>query len=170
MNEIIAKIRLRLQTDKKMLLILICGMVGIMLLAFSSTSSQKKDKTDYENASVTEIRMIKDAEALLRTVDGVGKVKVYLTIESLEKNEYAINTDETEKDDSKQKKDEYVLVDRGNENGGLLIRNCQPTVRGVAVSCEGGGSSIVRNEVIKLMCAAFGIGSNKVWVSKMKNG
>lgn len=168
MNDFILKIREKIKTDKKILFIILCGIIGILMLAFAPTSS-KKTNAKTEGAADIQNRMTREAENLLGTVDGVGKVKVYLTIEYLEKSEYAKNTEESVKEDSSQKKEQYVLTEQGSDNSGLLIKAYQPCVRGVAVSCEGGGSSLVRNEVIKLMCAVYGISTNKVWVSKMKN-
>ena len=168
MNELLIRIKGKIKTDKKFLFILLCGIAGIMLLAFAPSSS-KKTSVKPDNAAMVQSEMTKDAENLLKTVDGVGRVKVYLTIEYLEKSEYAKNTEESSKEDSSQKKEQYVLTEQGSDSSGLLIKAYQPCVRGVAVSCEGGGSGLVRQEVIKLMCAAYGISTNKVWVSKMKN-
>ena len=43
-----------------------------------------------------------------------------------------------------------------------------PAVRGVAVSCEGGGSARVRQEVVELLSAAFGIGAAHIRVSELE--
>ena len=52
--------------------------------------------------------------------------------------------------------EEYVIIEQDGEDSGLIIKTLMPVYRGVAVSCEGGGSSVVKNEVTKLVTAALG--------------
>lgn len=42
------------------------------------------------------------------------------------------------------------------------------TVTGAAVVCDGGNDPAVRAEVVRLVCAALGIGANRVYVSAKK--
>lgn len=169
MEKITEAIRIKLRSDKKLLPILLAGLAGILLLAFSSFVPGSEGKAEKTDADSTQMKMTRELEALLKTVDGVGKVRVYLTIESLEESEYAKNIDVSEKETAKEKKDEYVLIGDGGNKKGLVIRSLQPVVKGVAVSCSGGGSNVVRREVTGLVCAALGIKSDRVWVTKMKN-
>ena len=107
-------------------------------------------------------------EALLKTVDGVGKVKVYVTVERLQANVYAVNTEQTSEPDRAERNEKYVLTETGNDTQGLVLYTVTPQIRGVAVSCEGGGSGVVRQEVTKLISAALGISANRIWETKMQ--
>lgn len=101
-------------------------------------------------------------------MDGVGRVKALVSIDSLEERIIARDTESASGEDSLKVKEEYVLIKDGNNTKGLTLKVITPVIRGVAVSCEGGDSNIVRAEITKLVSAGLGISSNKVWVSKMK--
>ncbi len=106
-----------------------------------------------------ESRLVK----LLSSVEGVGKVKVMVTVECLQAASYAQDVsscgDRTES--------EYVFVEENGEKTGLTLTVASPVVRGVAVSGEGGGSARVRQEVTGLVCAALGVGASRVYVSRL---
>lgn len=46
--------------------------------------------------------------------------------------------------------------------------SAQGRVEGVAVVCDGGDRAAVRSEIIELISSLYGIGSNRISVSKMK--
>ena len=60
-----------------------------------------------------------------------------------------------------------MIVEVNGEKTGLALSVASPEVRGVAVSCEGGGSARVRQEVSSLVCAALGVNASRVYVSKL---
>ncbi len=171
MTEWIEKLKSKIKGkpgEKKPLLILIVGLVGMLCLLLSggSNKTEKKDAPlDLTEAQETVTRQL---EALLKTVDGVGKVKVYVTVERLQANVYAVNSEQTSEPDRAERSEKYVLTETGNDTQGLVLYTVTPLIRGVAVCCEGGGSGVVRQEVTKLVSAALGIGANRIWVTKMQ--
>ena len=98
-------------------------------------------------------------------MEGVGRVRVLVTVEGLERFVYA--QDSMEGGASERTENEYVIVEENGSETGLTLSVISPEVRGVAVSCEGGGSARVRQEVVNLVCAALGIGASRVYVSKL---
>jgi len=157
----------RILSDKKALIIIAVFFLGLILLAFSGISSDKT-KNAAENASDGRLTMEKElesrAEKLLSSVEGVGKVKILITVESYDESVYA--KDEQTDEDGGKYTGEYVIIEESGSKTGLKTKTVSPVIKGVAVSCEGGGSAKIRSEVTSLICAAFGISANRVYVSK----
>ncbi len=166
------KVYEKIKSDKKILLIVLLGLSGCFLLGISQMFSSSP--SSYTQASQTDIQWLEleektagRLEELLKGVDGVGKVEVFVSLESLTESVYAVNHDYSQNEDKSDGNEEYVIVEEDGEDKGLVIKTLMPVYRGVAVSCEGGGSSVVRNEVTKLVTAALGINANRVYVTKM---
>ena len=49
----------------------------------------------------------------------------------------------------------------------LIIRQIEPTVRGVVVAAQGAGSQKVQNEIVELLEALFGIEAHKIKIVKL---
>ena len=157
----------RLAGDKKLAVLAGMFCIGLLLLVFSGGSGKKtaSGNADYydiraEAEAALEARAVK----LLSSVDGVGKVRVLVTLDRLQEIEFAEN--ETQGADDRISRT-YVTVETGGEKTGLQRTVISPQVRGVAVSCAGGGSPQVRREVVQLLCAAFGVSASRVHVSKL---
>ncbi len=161
-----SKILQKMRSDKKLTALAAVLLAGLVLLAFSGGSSEKTAKdaaTDTARARL-ERSMETRLERLLQSVEGVGKVRVLVTVECMEQTVYARN--ETSAENGRQSS-EIVLTD--SRRTALRESVSAPRVRGVAVSCAGGGSAKVRQEVASLVCAALGVSANRVYVSKLSN-
>ncbi len=159
----------RLRKDKKAAFYLAAGLLGALLLLFSGGAAKKPETTGQSWSALcaeTEKSLEARAEKLLSSVAGVGRVKVIVTLENLESYVYARNTQRAQGEGSET--ESYVVVSAADGQNGLAERMLMPAVRGVAVSCEGGASPRVRQEVSGLICAAFGIPANRVYVGAMK--
>ena len=160
----------KIKGDKKILLITLLGLTGCFLLGLSqmlsSSSAEAYSQTDIQWLEVEE-KTAARLEELLKDVDGVGRVQVFVSLESLTESVYATNSDYSQNEEKSEGTEEYVIVEQDGEDNGLIIKTLMPVYRGVAVSCEGGGSSVVKNEVTKLVTAALGINANRVYVTKM---
>lgn len=173
MSEWIASIGSRIKEktgkDKKPLLIVALGVAGMLFLLLSGGTEKAEKKSAVPELNDAQATVTRQLEALLKTVDGVGKVKVCLTVERMQTSVYAVNTEQTSEQDRLEKSEKYVLAEAGNDTQGLLLYTVMPEIRGVAVSCEGGGSVVVRQEVTRLVSAALGLPSNRIWVAKMQS-
>ena len=154
--------------DRKPLLIVGLGVVGMLCLLFSGGGEKLEKPSETTDLASAQATATQQLESLLRTVDGVGKVKVCVTLDRLQTNVYAVNAEQTSEPDRSQKSEKYVFTKVGNNEQGMILYTVMPQIRGVAVSCEGGGSLLVRQEVTRLIGAAFGIPSNRIWVTKMQ--
>lgn len=171
MNEKIINVFERIKSDRKLLLIIFIGFLGILLLLFSEIFTEK-DNTP-ETASVSERELdfksyennLEDRlKLLLESINGAGKVNVMITIESGDEMVYATETERSDKNEDKK----YVLVDTDGNDDGLLLKVAQPEVRGVAVVCQGADSPEVKRQITDAVTSVLRISSNRVSISKMK--
>ena len=155
--------------DKKPLVIVALGVIGMLCLLLSSGSGKAEKAEAAPDIAQTQAAVERQLEAMLKTVEGVGKVKVCVTVDRMERTVYAVNTEQTEGEGRNEKSEKYVFTESGSNTQGLVLYTAAPEIRGVAVSCEGGGSGVIRQEVTRLVCAALGITANKIWVTKMQS-
>ena len=116
------------------------ALLGILLLSLSGGSGEKEAEKD----ALTEYRerMESEVSELCESVDGVGRCRVFITFARGEANTY---------------------------KGSTVIETKPPLVLGVSVVCDGGDSERVRGELVRMICAAFDIGTNRVAVMKLNS-
>ncbi len=144
---------------------LIFTLVGILLLVIAIPVGNGKDKKKSEEKSISEektqqvftdnqdnyaLKLQKQMEDILSSMDGVGKVKVMITLKSSEETVYMENT-------------------RGNKVP-YVIKTNEPEIEGVTVVAQGGGNPIVCTNISNVVKALFHIELNKIAVVKMKDG
>ncbi|WP_442905254.1 hypothetical protein [Kineothrix sp. MSJ-39] len=122
----------------------------------------------------------KQLETFLSSVDGVGKVKVCLTMQASKELVPAHNTPYTRKSEEEmdengkrtltetQNDAQIILYEQADgSQSPLIIRQIEPTVRGVVVAAQGAGSPKVQNEIVELLEALFGIEAHKIKIVKL---
>lgn len=146
----------------KIIVLVGIGLMALVLLSGLGGNSEKSENADLEAqpylyAEETEEKL----ENIISSIDGAGRCKVMVTLDTSEENVYAsdINSD----------KSEYVVIKTSSQEGGLLLKIIQPKIRGVAVVCDGGDSYITVNSITETVCSVLGISSTKVSVAKMQN-
>lgn len=170
MNKKAALVIERITKDKKLIVIIALGLSGMLLLLISGGEKTSTDKKVSDNISVNSLenQIEKELTELLRTVEGVGKVKVMVTLDSLEERIIAENTETGREENSYEEKIEYVLTETSGDTDGLTLKLITPVIRGVGISCEGASTETKKRELVKLVCAALGIAENRIWVTKMQ--
>lgn len=138
-------------------LVLAVGMV-LMLLP---TSGEKTDEAEevpqvQENADVA-----RELEEILGQIDGVGKVKVMLTVASGETTVYQF-------DENGENRDTVIITDSSRSEAGLIQQVNPPVYLGAIVVCQGGDSAVVRLDVIEAVSKVTGLGTDRISVLKMK--
>lgn len=160
---------------KKILLLFV---LGICFLVFSFPSSEKQDQkqtTEKEKESSSTDEFVKKQEArlvkALSKVEGVGKVKVMITVKS--SKEAVVNKDSPyeestgEKEKTVKEGEETVLVEEDGKKVPYVIKEVEPEVEGVVVVAQGGGNDIVNQNIVDAVSILFHISSYKVKVLKM---
>ncbi len=114
--------------------LLLAGTLGARCTGESDTETVSSESDAYRHALESQIA------SALAEVDGVGKVRVVLTLESGEQYLY---------------------------EGSKKVGSVPPRVLGAAVICEGGGSDRIRREVTDLVAALCRLPANRIHVAKM---
>lgn len=159
--------------EKRLFLIVVCGLSGIALLVAGEVFVDKTEGEASSDNSVSTSFSVSDYEIeletrlteIIETIDGAGKVKVMLTIDCSDENVYATEN----KSDSDSEERNYVVVETDGNDSGILLKVSMPEIRGVAVVCHGADSAKVREEITGVLTAVLGISTNRVNISKMKN-
>ncbi|MBQ4572638.1 MAG: hypothetical protein IJA80_05125 [Clostridia bacterium] len=164
----------QLNFDKKTIVILIVGFLGIVLLFFSEIFFQEDDVEEIETYNTDEeycIYLENKIQSYIENIDGAGKTEVIITLS--ETTEYIYATDDkdvrknnTNSDDATIEKD-YVIIENDNNDVGLLIKTIEPKVRGVAVSCEGGDNTKVQQQIFSTIEALLDISTSNISISKL---
>lgn len=193
------KITLKEIGPAKLVLILLCGVV-LLLLPTSDKENEKDDSLpditqgDDREGSETQSgnamdggmdideyvkQMEERIEKQLALVEGVGSVKVMITLEST--SEKIVLKDEnvtketikeedaqggTRDNESMTTSDESVLVGDGSSYPYTLKEN-MPYIQGVAVVAQGGGDAKVKQEIIEAIQVLFGVPIHNIKVMKM---
>lgn len=150
--------------------VLILGCAGILLIGLSEWLPAKETAAAADTDAYVR-QLTQQLESLLGHVNGVGNCRVMVTLETGEEAIYA----EDESESSSFSEETGTAVKKsGNENRnstvvlsdgtGLLVTQIQPTVRGVAVICEGGGREEVRAAVIEAVTTVLNISARRVCV------
>ena len=180
------------QKDGLLKLIVLIGIVGIALIFISSTADFGSGKT--EEAADTE-KIIEESSALqyreqlseelgnmLASIDGVGRTKVMLTLDSTVRNIYATDNDYQQKEtstkgssnenadkQSNEKKTCIVIRQKDGSEKALTVGLMMPSVKGVLVVGDGGDDENVRGRVMSAVSAALNISDSHICVTKMNS-
>ena len=176
MTELLNKLRQRfsLRSAKTVRLLLWLGVVGIALIAFTEwlprrESAPAAPTATEVTASQVEAALENRVGELLSAVEGVGHCRVLVTLESDVRSVYAADTVlSSAVDGGSNSSETYLAVDTDSGPVGLLLTRIQPTVKGVAVVCEGGGDPTVCQRVQDVVSTAFHISERRVCVVKQQ--
>lgn len=158
---------------KRLKIIVILGIVGILLIAFSSgigNTDVKKEQSSSDNSQTFEYskELENNLKNIISSIEGVGNCEVMLTLENTAESVYATDKENNNSDDSSSVKDEYVIYDSQNGEQPILIKEYYPKVLGVSVVCDGGNNIAVKEKIIEAVTSLFDISANRVSVSKIK--
>lgn len=182
MSDIFEKLRRNFSGKKMTNAAFALGLVGMVLIAFSSFSFDSDDKNDLQ-VSDREIKELQDIsyeyakekrselEALLKSVDGVGKVKVMVNVSCSEEYVYAVFESGSENiaPDSaeSQYSYEYFTYESQGDSTPLMTKVLSPKISSCVVACEGAGNAVVRESVYMTVSAALGISVSDIYVAKL---
>lgn len=153
----------KIPREKRPAVLIVCGIIVMLIIMFSGTSGEKEEIVSAED-NITE-NYVQETERklseIIGSINGAGKTKVMVTLDSGEENIYACDINED--------RNEYVVIKTSSQEGGLLLKIVQPKIRGVAVVCDGGDSYKVQSDILSAVCSVLDISSARVSITKMKN-
>lgn len=149
-------------------LLVVLGLVGMVLIGLSEWRPQKDTAASANTVTVTTESLEKALEeritAMLGTVQGVGGCRVMVTLENSVQQVYATEASHSTADSGSHSNERVLTVDTDTGPIGLPITQIQPTVRGVAVACDGGDDPTVNRQVTELVATVCHISSQRVCV------
>lgn len=167
----------KIKSDKKLKFTLVFTFVAIISIAFSGLITTE-NKTSEEECEVYSSKQYTDyieekLEKIVSSIDGAGKSKIMITLESGEENIYAKESKSQNEDniDTNKSVNEYeyvILKSSSSKEEGMLLKVVEPDVRGVAIVCEGGDNLKVKESIISAVCSVLDIKTNKISITKMK--
>lgn len=160
------------------LVLVLAGALGVILLLLGGMGGETGDGP---SETVSEEHAQNDAEALERyvgaleakiaelcgSVAGVSDVRVAVTLASGYEYVYAKDTEEKQgADGATGGSSHYVTVGSGAGESVVYLSERPPVIGGIGIVCRGGGRDAVRRELLELLSAAFGVPSNRIYVTE----
>ena len=156
--------------DRKLLLLLIGGAVGVCFLLFGSMGTAQEEQkenealmaaSDQTDPAAYEEEVEKRVEEICSRVRGAGTVHAVVTLKGGYRAVYATDS----RSSSTGYQNDTVLIGSGASEGAVLICYENPEISGIGIVCTGGDDPRVKESVLSLVSAAFDIGTNKIYVA-----
>ena len=149
-------------------------LVGVLLLIVvlpvkeekkTCSDSQKKAKAKSVSESTYEYEKLleKKLEGILERMDGVGEVSVMITLS--DDGTRIVDKDTKETSESIEKT--TVIYDDEDASVPYVTSTDKPTVSGVLVVAQGGGSPQINNDISNAVSALFDVPMHKIKIAKM---
>ncbi len=179
-DETVTKIRVFFRSKQGRTAVVVCGIAGVLLLAFPEVFSRNQAQTSPKTSAEEFIAKTEEKlTTIVGSIQGAGKCCVMITLENGVEYVYATeqktNTDRQEdngKDSNKviqrdDNEETVIVIDTDTGRKGLLVTEIQPTVKGVVVVCEGGDNEKVRERIVGAVTVALNIADKRVCVTKL---
>lgn len=158
----ISKIRLKASDFvKKYRFPLIVLLLGIGLMAIPKRNTIEKQTPNTVLSEPAD--QTADLERILSHIDGVGKVKLMLTMDTGQITVY-----QSDKSDGGLRQETVIITDSDRNQQGLIQHIRYPKYRGAVVICQGAADPAVRLAVVEAVADATGLGADRISVLKMK--
>ena len=147
------------------LITLVAAVLGLLLFLWGSFGSSRKEDDEVSSADEIEAYsayLEEQAVRLCESVRGVSDVTVALTLEGSFEQIYAADKTSTAVGQTL----EYVKLGNGASAQLCAVSVMAPKVSGIGVTCRGGKNETVRAELTSLLSAAFGVGTNKIYITE----
>ena len=143
-------------------------LIGAVLLLWPSGAALP-ERTEPAHTEAGDLQT--ELEDILSTIQGVGRVRVLLTVESGGEQQLAQDTElrysgETTAPEDYSRRSETVLVDAGSSDEVVVVRQGYPTYRGALVVCQGGDQAAVQLSVTEAVAALTGLTADRITVAK----
>ena len=183
---------------EKLIVIFLCGVFLLILsLPNKKINSQSNTTSLQENIQTTGIqvsssgtttteeyeeRMESKIEEILKEVEGIGDVKVMITIKSSKEKVTLKDTPSSEEtikesdsvggireSQNRKTEEETVLIDGSSQNlVPYVLKEIEPEIEGVLVLAENGNNATLKNEIMEAIQVLFNVPPHKIKVMKMQ--
>ncbi len=149
--------------------------IGVLLLFLGNNHRAAGKDTDdtpaapatgADDAAVETYRLTLERRVadICAEVRGAGTVSVVVTLSGGYEYVYATDKKVTSGGESTT----YITIGQGDDEALVYITERPPAISGIGVVCAGGMDDTVRREIISLVSAAFGVPTNKIYVTGRK--
>lgn len=162
---------------------LLIGIVGLLLLVIALPDTSRRQETEVlqeeTSASVQEqtdtqqmtAELEKRLEQTLSLIDGAGAVRVMLTLqdtgEKIVEKDLSRRSSNSGTDESTDESQSSVYVREGSTEQPYVSRERLPQVEGVLVVAQGGGNSLVKQNILQAVMSLFPLEAHKITIVKM---
>ena len=144
----------RLKRGGRLWVIVMGGLLGVALLLYGGGEREEEMNGEEERLAVY-VRSVEDKiTEMCSKVEGVREVSVAVSLESGYEYVYAMEGDKT------------LTVGSGSSEAPVKVTEKPPRIGGVGIVCVGGGNPAVQKRLIELISAAYGISSNKIYITE----
>lgn len=153
--------------------VLLAGLLGLLLLLWpqgtqAETAGTRVSDPQWEEREALETRLC----ALLEEVEGVGQVRVALTLAESGETVYARDesraADQSDAGSSLSQQSQLVHLSSGSGQEPVPLSQRAPVYRGAVVVCQGAGSPSVCLNVTRVVQSLTGLSADKIVITKMK--
>lgn len=150
------------------ILVLLIGLI-LMLLPTGTDKETDDSASTTTPSSISYGDITEELKQILSSIQGVGEVKVMLTIAAGEQTVYQEDESiSTSENSSTIQKETVILTDSDRQQQALVSYVKPPTYLGVIVVCQGADQPAVKLAVIDAVSKITGLSSDKISVVKMK--
>ncbi|MBQ8927087.1 MAG: hypothetical protein IJ055_02285 [Oscillospiraceae bacterium] len=149
----------------------VLGMAGLVLIAVPTLLPEKEAGTpqaEQETEGAYRDALEAQLTGMLSAMEGVGRVRVLVTIGSSESYHYAKEGDKLVNGDEVRSSSTYVTVG-GSAKEPLVEYVTRPEITGVVVACDGAGSAVVEEAVYRAVGVACGLPSSRIYVTGLSS-
>lgn len=159
------KLTVYVEKYKYVLLVLAAG-IALMIIPWPRTAADKtSSETPQESFSLTQVQ--REMEDLLCHIEGVGQIKVMLTLRSGSTLQLAENKTSSQRDAENKQDSEIVKLNRGSGAQDVVItEQIYPTYQGAVIVCQGADAPKVCLSVTEAVAVLTGLSSEKISVVK----
>lgn len=106
---------------------------------------------------------------ILGQIEGVGKVKIMLTIAAGESIQYHYDKDvNTDGNSSTIHHETVIITDSERNQQALITQTFPPKYQGAIVVCQGADQPVIKLAIVDAISKATGLGADQISVLKMK--
>ncbi|MBQ1388464.1 MAG: hypothetical protein IIY78_02445 [Clostridia bacterium] len=181
MRNVIGALTGRLTPEVRRNIITVVGVIGLAIIFMSNfisndnTPEQAEPPIETESGGDYKEALETQLEDMLSSIEGVGNVKVMVTLDAMGEEVFAIDrsestnaetTDGSTNRTQQSEENRYVIIrNKDGSEQAVLKKTRLPEVRGVLVVCDGGDSAVVCERVTSAAAGALGISISKVRVA-----
>lgn len=171
---------LKLFNQYKYLLLVIAAGILLLIIPISSDNADTSHAAAAPDVEFSVTGEEERLEALISSINGVGRVKVMLTLKSgmevLYADEEQSSSRRSESDgqagydlDESVDRKPVILSDGQGGQQPVIIKKVYPQYQGALIVCDGAGSPAVRLSIAQAVSSLLNLGTDTITIAKMKN-